>query len=118
MACFRAYSLFRNKIPNQQAPRRELLRAEGGFPRAIDCNQSKHGLRYILHNLCLLGILLSVLCSNRALAQVDQGTITGLVQDSTGSVTDELVTADGEDAEAANIADGDPGAEVVSHRWW
>ena len=39
-----------------------------------------------LRNLCLLGILLSVLCANRALAQVDQGTITGLVQDSTGAV--------------------------------
>jgi hypothetical protein len=103
------YNSFRNKIPSQQAPRRRLRRAGN----AIDCNQSKHGLRYILHHLCLLGILLSVLCSNRALAQVDQGTITGLVQDSTGSVTDELVTADGEDAEAANIADGDPDAEGV-----
>jgi hypothetical protein len=43
-------------------------------------------LRYLLRNLCLLGILLTVLGANRAVAQVDQGTITGLVQDSTGAV--------------------------------
>lgn len=51
--------------------------------------------------------------SSRALAQVDQDTITCLAQDSTGSVTDELVTGDSEDAEATNVADGDPDAEGV-----
>jgi len=43
-------------------------------------------LRYILRNLCLLGLLLTVLSANRAIAQVDQGTITGLVQDRSGAV--------------------------------
>ena len=44
------------------------------------------GLRCVLRSLCLVGLLLTVLSANRAFAQVDQGTITGVVQDSTGAV--------------------------------
>src|ERR1035441_8271044 len=44
------------------------------------------GLRWGLRSLCLIGFLLTVLNTNRAFAQVDQGTITGVVQDSTGAV--------------------------------
>src|ERR1035437_2465668 len=88
MFIFRAYSSSRNKVPDQQALRRETSKSGncGGLPmQSIATNQTMT-LPCALRNLCLLGILLSVLCANRALAQVDQGTITGLVQDSTGAV--------------------------------
>ena len=41
--------------------------------------------RQVLRGLCLLGLLLAALGANRAFAQMDQGAITGIVQDSTGA---------------------------------
>jgi hypothetical protein len=40
----------------------------------------------VSRNLCLLGLLLTTLNTNRAFAQVDQGTVTGVVQDNSGAV--------------------------------
>jgi Carboxypeptidase regulatory-like domain/TonB-dependent Receptor Plug Domain len=44
------------------------------------------GLWCVLRGLCLIGILLTVANASKTFAQVDQGTITGVVQDSAGAV--------------------------------
>src|SRR5665213_1975426 len=44
------------------------------------------GLRSMVRALCLLGLLITGLSARRAIAQVDQGTITGVVQDTTSAV--------------------------------
>jgi Carboxypeptidase regulatory-like domain len=46
----------------------------------------KIGFPYILCNLCLLGLLFTVLSANRVFAQMDQGAITGTVVDPSGAV--------------------------------
>jgi hypothetical protein len=53
--------------------------------QSITTNQTI-GFRCVLRNLCLLGLLFTVLSANRALAQMDQGAITGIVLDPTGAV--------------------------------
>ena len=44
------------------------------------------GSRFMLRSLCLLGLLITALAPHQAIGQVDQGTITGVVQDTTGAV--------------------------------
>ncbi len=38
-----------------------------------------------VRSLCLIGLLLAALCANRSFAQIDQGAITGVVQDPSGA---------------------------------
>lgn len=44
------------------------------------------GLRWAFRSLCLIGLLLATLNATCVFAQVDQGTITGVVQDGTGAM--------------------------------
>ena len=50
--------------------------------------QSRKAIRlgYILRSLCLFGVLLTILTANRAFPQMDEGAITGVVQDPSSAV--------------------------------
>ena len=48
-------------------------------------NRRPSGLSGILFHLCLIGLLVTALSANRAVAQMDEGAIVGVVTDSAGA---------------------------------